>query len=199
MELPPPLPSPSPPASSAPAPVVETSEAVSSPAVWDWGDLLNFAIDADDSLILQWDTPDLPLRPSPQPPLSELTSPADPVPTILPVAGSSSRVRKRDPRLVCANYLAGRVPCACPELDELELEKDEEEPIAGGRKRSKSGVVSVGMRCQVRGCEADIRELKGYNRRHRSSEPVNVLCGCSNTQQALLPPRLDNYIDSNSG
>lgn len=189
MELPPPLPSPSPPASSAPAPVLETSEDVSSPAIWDWGDLLDFSIDADDSLILQWDTPDLrlPHRLSPQPPLSELASPADPVPAILPVGGSSSRVRKRDPRLVCANYLAGRVPCACPELDELELEKDEEEPILGGRKRSKLGVVSVGMRCQVRGCEADIRELKGYNRRHR------VCLQCANASSVMLDGEEKRY------
>ncbi|PKA60901.1 Squamosa promoter-binding-like protein 9 [Apostasia shenzhenica] len=140
-------------------PAVVTGDDPSSSSVWDWGNLLDFAIDADDSFILS----DLPHLPSPQPPPLEETPPqAEPAPE-----GSSSRVRKRDPRLVCANYLAGRVPCACPEVDEKEMEGDEEEAVVGGRKRARAGVVNVGVRCQVPGCEVDIGELKGYHRRHR--------------------------------
>nr|AQQ11874.1 squamosa-promoter binding protein-like protein [Phyllostachys edulis] len=161
--------------------------------VWDWGNLLDFAVQDDDSLVLPWDdsiwieadpteAAQLPTDPTPPP------QPAPP--STLQAGGSRRRVRKRDPRLVCPNYLAGMVPCACPEVDEMaaaaEVEDVATELLAGARKKSKaagrgSGAAAGGgggsggagrgaaaeMRCQVPGCEADIRELKGYHRRHR--------------------------------
>uniref|UniRef100_J3M734 SBP-type domain-containing protein n=1 Tax=Oryza brachyantha TaxID=4533 RepID=J3M734_ORYBR len=165
--------------------------------VWDWGNLLDFAVHEDDSLVLPWDgsigieadptEATLPPAPPPQPAEeTEAPEPA-PLPSMQP-EGSKRRVRKRDPRLVCPNYLAGRVPCACPEIDEmaaaLEVEDVATELLAGSRKKTKtagrgSGAAAGGsgggtsrgtpaeMRCQVPGCEADIRELKGYHRRHR--------------------------------
>jgi hypothetical protein len=113
-------------------------------------------------------------------------------------------VRKRDPRLVCPNYLAGIVPCACPELDEMaaaaEAEEVAGEMLAGPRKKSKaapirgsraaagigggSGAAGRGgaaeMKCQVPGCEADIRELKGYHKRHR------VCLRCAHASAVML-------------
>uniref|UniRef100_A0A0D9WGE4 SBP-type domain-containing protein n=1 Tax=Leersia perrieri TaxID=77586 RepID=A0A0D9WGE4_9ORYZ len=170
--------------------------------VWDWGNLLDFAIqDDDESLVLPWDgsigieadptteaTLTLPSAPPSSQPV-EAAAEAAPPPLTMQPEGSKRRVRKRDPRLVCPNYLAGRVPCACPEVDEmaaaLEVEDVATDLLAGARKKSKSvgrgggdaaaggsgGGASRGtpaeMRCQVPGCEADIRELKGYHRRHR--------------------------------
>ena len=32
---------------------------------------------------------------------------------------ASRRIHKWDPRLTCSNFLAGRVPCACPEMDRV--------------------------------------------------------------------------------
>jgi len=83
-------------------------------------------------------------------------------------AAASSRIRKRDPRLICSNFLAGRVPCACPEMDNMEEELS--------RKRAKVVV----LRCQVPSCEADISHLKGYHRRHRV-----CLC-CANAATVVL-------------
>ncbi|KAL5202621.1 hypothetical protein ABZP36_013573 [Zizania latifolia] len=177
--------------------------------VWDWGNLLDFAVEDDDSLVLPWDDsigieadpteatlppapPSEPVEEEPVPPPPEPVE-EEPVPVpSMQAEGSKRRVRKRDPRLVCPNYLAGRVPCACPEVDEmaaaLEVEDVATELLAGARKKPKAagrgsstaaggsggggsgGAVrgaSTEMRCQVPGCEADIRELKGYHRRHR--------------------------------
>uniref|UniRef100_A0A0E0PME1 SBP-type domain-containing protein n=1 Tax=Oryza rufipogon TaxID=4529 RepID=A0A0E0PME1_ORYRU len=169
--------------------------------VWDWGNLLDFAVHDDDSLVLPWGDDSigieadpaeaalLPPAPSPQPAEAEAEAagPAS-LPSSMQAEGSKRRVRKRDPRLVCPNYLAGRVPCACPEIDEmaaaLEVEDVATELLAGARKKPKgagrgSGAAVGGsgggasrgtpaeMKCQVPGCEADIRELKGYHRRHR--------------------------------
>lgn len=181
--------------------------------IWDWGHLLDFVVQDDDSLILPWEdtagigaanpteaaAPPLPTMP-PQPVEVEVELEPEPEPEpepgpVLPppplrVQGIGRRVRKRDPRLVCPNYLAGRVPCACPEVDEIaaaaEVEDVATEFLAGARKKTKTagrrgktgatgaaGVAggvrapAVEMKCQVPGCEADIRELKGYHRRHR--------------------------------
>lgn len=81
---------------------------------------------------------------------------------------ASGRIRKRDPRLTCSNFLAGRVPCACPEMDNMEEELS--------RKRAKVVV----LRCQVPSCEADISHLKGYHRRHR------VCLSCANAAIVVL-------------
>lgn len=140
-----------------------------SSSIWDWDNLLDFSLDDDaDPLILPWDLPSSPpLAPSPHPPPPQ----TEKEPTAAAATGSSSsKVRKRDPRLVCENFLAGRVPCACPEVDEMMLREEEE--AAGGRKRVRAkdgaaGTAAAVVRCQVLGCEADIRELKGYHRRHR--------------------------------
>ncbi|KAL5231528.1 hypothetical protein ABZP36_030304 [Zizania latifolia] len=171
--------------------------------VWDWGNLLDFAVHDDDALVLPWDDsigieadPPTEATLPPAPPSQSVDTETETVPLPPPstqAEGSKRRVRKRDPRLVCPNYLAGRVPCACPEVDEmaaaLEVEDVATDLLAGARKKPKaagrgsgsaaggsggsggSGGVGRGasteMRCQVPGCEADIRELKGYHRRHR--------------------------------
>lgn len=98
----------------------------------------------------------------------------------------SSRVRKRDPRLVCSNFLAGRVPCACPELDE---QLEEEESALPGKKRARMVRASGGgpVRCQVPGCEADITELKGYHKRHR------VCLRCANASTVVLDGESKRY------
>ncbi|XP_047983397.1 squamosa promoter-binding-like protein 7 [Salvia hispanica] len=77
---------------------------------------------------------------------------------------SLGRVRKRDPRLLCPNFVAGAVPCACPELDK-KLEEEEESALPG-KKRTRAARPGP-ILCQVPGCEADIGELKGYHKRHR--------------------------------
>lgn len=96
------------------------------------------------------------------------------------------RVRKRDPRLVCSNFLAGRVPCACPELDE---KLEEEESGLPGKKRVRMVRPSGGgrLRCQVPGCEADITELKGYHKRHR------VCLQCANAGTVVLDGESKRY------
>ncbi|KAG6435501.1 hypothetical protein SASPL_100375 [Salvia splendens] len=79
---------------------------------------------------------------------------------------SLGRVRKRDPRLLCPNFVAGVVPCACPELDK-KLEEEEESALPG-KKRTRAVRATAGpLLCQVPGCEADISELNGYHKRHR--------------------------------
>ncbi|CAA6654187.1 unnamed protein product [Spirodela intermedia] len=105
-------------------------------------------------------------------------------------AGGPSRVRKRDPRLACENFLAGRVPCACPELDRKAEEEEEQaaRAVAGaGRKKVRTGGTTGVARCQVPGCGADIRELKGYHRRHR------VCLRCANASSVLLDGELKRY------
>jgi len=189
--------------------------------LWDWGNLLDFVQDVDDSLVLPWDdaagigasdateavAPMLP-APLPQPSEPELEPEPEPGPVLPPpplrVQGIGRRVRKRDPRLVCPNYLAGRVPCACPEVDEMvaaaEVEDVATEFLAGARKKTKTAArrgkagpagdgraaggtvraAAMEMKCQVPGCEADIRELKGYHRRHR------VCLRCAHASAVML-------------
>ncbi|KAG8085543.1 hypothetical protein GUJ93_ZPchr0010g9370 [Zizania palustris] len=164
-------------------------------------DAPDFVVQDDDALVLPWDDsigieadPPTEATLPPAPPSQSVETKTEPVPLPSTQAeGSKRRVRKRDLRLVCPNYLAGRVPCACPEVDEmaaaLEVEDVATDLLAGARKKPKAagrgsgsaaggsggsggggGVgrgASAEMRCQVPGCEADIRELKGYHRRHR--------------------------------
>ncbi|XVE65696.1 hypothetical protein DITRI_Ditri08aG0020300 [Diplodiscus trichospermus] len=149
------------------------TEAVPTSSVWDWGDLLDFTV--DDHFSISFDDGNLS-------PALEAPAPApDPVP-------GPDRVRKRDPRLTCSNFLAGRVPCACPEID-AQIEKlEEEEAGAPGKKRARTGRVGSGKcRCQVPGCEADISELKGYHRRHR------VCLGCANSSTVLIDGETKRY------
>ncbi|KAG2395799.1 Squamosa promoter-binding-like protein [Vigna angularis] len=129
-------------------PPMDDSEDPSS--TWDFSYLLDFNLDedhTDNSL-----------------PFSSLFNDAPEIP--------NDRVRKRDPRLTCSNFLAGRVPCACPELDA----KLEDEGLPG-KKRARTARASSSARCQVPGCEVDISELKGYHRRHR----VCLLCANATT------------------
>lgn len=165
-----------------------SSPAADDPAsLWDWDNILNFPLNpeelTDEPLILPWNATDADVLQSgdhlPQPieeaaPAPHLPQPieeAAPAPHLpsSPVEGLC-RVRKRDPRLICPNYLAGRVPCACPELDAKAAEEEEAAELASGvrkRVRKSGSAVQVEIRCQVPGCEADIKELKGYHRRHR--------------------------------
>ncbi|XP_010492921.1 PREDICTED: squamosa promoter-binding-like protein 7 isoform X2 [Camelina sativa] len=153
-------------------------------ALWDWGDLLDFA--ADERLLVSFDSSDhlTPFPPVPSPP----PLPPHPQPQLIPTqplaesesypspdeSGSGSdRVRKRDPRLICSNFVEGLLPCSCPELDQKleEAELPKKKRVRGG-----SGVA----RCQVPGCEVDISELKGYHRRHR------VCLRCANATFVVL-------------
>ncbi|KAJ4967665.1 hypothetical protein NE237_014366 [Protea cynaroides] len=150
---------------SFPMEIPHISEEVST--TWEWGSLLDFAV--DDQLLISWDSE---------------THTIDPVPELVNEKPSNSgsdsaadRIRKRDPRLTCSNFLAGRVPCSCPELDEKDDE--EEAAVAVGNKRARNPAVGI-VRCQVPGCEADISELKGYHRRHRVCLP------CANATSVIL-------------
>lgn len=136
-------------------------------ASFEWSELFDFTI--DDQLFVSHNNPD----PPPPPPQQE-AAPVRPE--------TSDRVRKRDPRLVCENFLAGRVPCACPELDE----KMEEEG-GPGKKRLRMARTPGLSRCQVPGCEADISELKGYHRRHR------VCLRCANAVSVVLDGESKRY------
>ena len=135
-------------------------------ALWDWGDLLDFSVDDPFSISFDSDN-NLDVSPSPEPLTGE-------------VLEASDRVRKRDPRLTCENFLAGRIPCACPELDEKILEEG-----APGKKRVRTA--GARARCQVTGCEADISELKGYHRRHR------VCLRCANASVVILDGQNKRY------
>ncbi|CAN6451174.1 unnamed protein product [Victoria cruziana] len=176
----------------------ESGVLASSAGVWEWGNLLDFSID-DDSTLLSWDSQQE-QEPEPEqeeqeqrqqqqqpPPPSATTQPTAGMakgpslrsprgdPPSLPSQSMPNRTRKRDPRLTCANFIAGRVPCACPEVDD----KEDEAMI---RKRAKTAV-----RCQVPGCEADITELKGYHRRHR------VCLRCAYAPTVMLDGHLNRY------
>ncbi|KAJ9154425.1 hypothetical protein P3X46_027759 [Hevea brasiliensis] len=139
-----------------------------SSSIWDWGDLLDFTV--DDQFPISFDSVDT---------ASTIVSQVDPI-EATPVP---DRVRKRDPRLTCSNFRAGRVPCECPELDE----KLEEEGMPG-KKRVRTTRSSTGVtRCQVPGCEADISELKGYHKRHR------VCLRCANASTVVLDGENKRY------
>ncbi|WRX21079.1 SBP domain - like 10 [Theobroma cacao] len=153
---------------------VGVNEADPTSSVWDWGDLLDFTV--DDHFSISFDDENL----SPYP-LEAPAPDSDPVP-------GPDRVRKRDPRLTCSNFLAGRIPCACPEIDEQIEKLEEEEAGAPGKKRARTGRIGSGTcRCQVPGCEADISELKGYHRRHR------VCLRCANSSTVLIDGETKRY------
>ncbi|KAM7488236.1 hypothetical protein LguiB_025720 [Lonicera macranthoides] len=137
-----------------------------SPSLWDWSEILDFALE-DQQLPLPFDLPQFP-------------------PNFSPTQAKSERIRKRDPRLTCSNFLAGRIPCACPELD---AKLQEEEEAAGpGKKRARTARAGPGTaRCQVPQCGTDISELKGYHRRHR------VCLGCANAREVVLDGENKRY------
>ncbi|KAF5180742.1 Squamosa promoter-binding-like protein [Thalictrum thalictroides] len=101
---------------------------------------------------------------------------------------SSDKIRKRDPRLTCENFLAGRIPCSCPEVDEMMLE-EEEKQVEVGKKRTKltPAAIAAKLRCQVPGCEVDISELKGYHKRHR------VCLSCAHATSVVLDGETKRY------
>ncbi|GMI69828.1 SQUAMOSA PROMOTER BINDING PROTEIN-LIKE 7, squamosa promoter binding protein-like 7 [Hibiscus trionum] len=142
-------------------------------SLWDWGDLLELT--TDDHFPISFD--DYSLSPPFEAPAPE--------PNTVPAA---DRVRKRDPRMTCSNFIAGRVPCACPEID-AQLEKlEEEETGAPGKKRARTGRAGSGMyRCQVPGCEVDISDLKGYHKRHR------ICLRCANSSTVLIDGETKRY------
>ncbi|KAJ6323523.1 hypothetical protein OIU76_010932 [Salix suchowensis] len=142
---------------------------------WDWGDLLDFTV--DEQFPLSFDT------------VVDVTQPIDnPTPEVESQqfeVPDSDRVRKRDPRLTCSNFLAGIIPCACPEMDELLLEEEAALPEKKRARVARAG--SIIARCQVPSCEADISELKGYHRRHR------VCLGCANATAVVLDGETKRY------
>ncbi|KAL2506723.1 Squamosa promoter-binding-like protein 7 [Abeliophyllum distichum] len=143
-----------------------------SSSLFDWSDFLDFNL--DDNLNITFDPQAIPG------PESESEPGVHPVQSQSQQANNSTRVRKRDPRLVCSNFLAGRVPCACPELDEKLAE--EASGDVPGKKRVRAVRVAAGatVRCQVPECQADISELKGYHRRHR------ICLRCANASTVVL-------------
>lgn len=147
----------------------------SSTALWDLGDLLDFT--ADDQFSLSLEPDNLPSSSSSH--HLEIQSETAPL--------NSDRIRKRDPRLTCSNFMAGRVPCACPEIDAMLAE---EAAITPGKKRARTTRVAPTagtVRCQVPGCELDISELKGYHRRHR------VCLRCANATAVVVDGETKRY------
>lgn len=152
-----------------------------SSAPWDWTDFLDF-----DQFI---SPPFPPPPPELHPPPPELPPPPpEHSPEQSPEPSNSDKVRKRDPRLVCSNFLAGRVPCACPELDAKLAEMEEEEEIGPGKKKARTVRVGPsGFRCQVPNCGVDISELKGYHKRHK------VCLGCANAISVFIDGENKRY------
>ncbi|OVA11415.1 Transcription factor [Macleaya cordata] len=180
MQIPPPQPppqSPEPPHSVRVrvSEMEETPQILDEPSTsWEWNSLLDFNL--DDQLNISWSPEYQTIDPSPNPSSEVVTEHSN-----RGSDGSDSRIRKRDPRLTCENFLAGIIPCACPEVDE----KLEEEEGGSGKKRART--VSVAARCQVPGCEVDISELKGYHRRHR------VCLRCANATSVVLDGQPKRY------
>ncbi|GMI64115.1 SQUAMOSA PROMOTER BINDING PROTEIN-LIKE 7, squamosa promoter binding protein-like 7 [Hibiscus trionum] len=162
------------------------TEADPTSSVWDWGDLLDFTV--DDHFSVAFDDQNISPPPLEHSSLSPSPAPAHgPSPDPGSVPGPD-RVRKRDPRMTCSNFIAGRVPCACPEIDAQMEKLEEEEAGVPGKKRVRTGRVGSGTcRCQVPGCGADITELKGYHRRHR------VCLQCANSSTVLIHGETKRY------
>lgn len=181
MQIPPPGEPPTGADSRRENPVMElnpTSTAVDDPSsisLWDWNELLDFTADEQFSLSLEPDQiiPSSSLTPEQTAPPGESSD-----------SGGPDRIRKRDPRLTCSNFLAGRIPCACPEMDE---KLEEEESGAPWKKRPRTTTRPTTARCQVPGCEVDISELKGYHRRHR------VCLRCANASCVLIDGESKRY------
>ncbi|XP_010323003.1 squamosa promoter-binding-like protein 7 isoform X2 [Solanum lycopersicum] len=151
---------------------------------FDWSDLLDF--DLHEQLNISFDDP----LHQEQQPETEFVAPVIPSSEDSPHSQDTDagRIRKRDPRMACSNFLAGRIPCACPELDE-KMEEEEMAGIGPGKKRARTVRASAGAgaRCQVPDCEADISELKGYHKRHR------VCLRCANATSVVLDGHSKRY------
>uniref|UniRef100_A0AB39A6L8 Squamosa promoter-binding protein n=1 Tax=Actinidia deliciosa TaxID=3627 RepID=A0AB39A6L8_ACTDE len=165
----PPTPPPPPPLSDMENPIPHYDD-----PLWNWSDFLDFGIDAEAQFSISLDSDASPPEQTPPPPDPE----------------NLSRIRKRDPRMTCSNFLAGRIPCACPELDAKIAEEEEEDgSMMPGKKRVRTARAVAGtmVRCQVPACEADISELKGYHRRHR------VCLRCANATAIVLDGQKKRY------
>ncbi|KAL1539070.1 Squamosa [Salvia divinorum] len=139
------------------------------PSLFDWSDFLDFNVDEG-------------LHPASSLPHSEQEQ--DQAGGSDPAQEKPGAVRKRDPRLLCSNFLA-RVPCACPELDAKLAEEERQLP---SKKRTRIARGPSGpARCQVPGCEDDISELKGYHRRHR------VCLRCANAVSVVIDGETKRY------
>ncbi|KAH6816544.1 hypothetical protein C2S51_021364 [Perilla frutescens var. frutescens] len=160
------------PETASPAVAADPTES----ALFDWSDFLDF--DIDEAL-------NTPLA------LSEPGSGPDQEPGSDGSQQSESldRVRKRDPRMLCPNFVSGMVPCACPELDK-KLEEEEESALPG-KKRTRMVRATGGgggpLLCHLPGCEADISQLKGYHKRHR------VCLNCAHAAAVVLDGESKRY------
>lgn len=166
---------PSDPEMASAVPHISSGDPTSS-SLFDWSDFLDFDVDeALNTSFLQSE-----LGPGHEPEYeSSQSQPSE----------NLGRIRKRDPRLLCPNFAAGRIPCACPELDKQLAEQEEEEAAAPGKKRARVVRASSGapLRCQVPDCEADISELKGYHKRHR------VCLQCAHASSVMLEGEEKRY------
>ncbi|KAL4592899.1 hypothetical protein LXL04_005906 [Taraxacum kok-saghyz] len=182
MDNPPPPSSPSPP---PPPPSALHMDSIdeSSTLIWDWSQFLDFNIDDHLPLPGEEESNHSPAIPTSQELYPIDNSEVEPVPDSFPVNSTSDtndRVRKRDPRMACSNFLAGRIPCACPELDALLLAEEDEAAPGKKKSRATSTRTAASSRCQVPACGVDISELKGYHKRHR------VCLRCANASTVVL-------------
>ncbi|GFQ03614.1 squamosa promoter-binding-like protein 7 [Phtheirospermum japonicum] len=155
------------------APLISHDDPTSS-SLFNWSDFLDFNL--DESLNVSFPQPE----PAPEQPGIDQSQQSE-----YPAQEKPGMIRKRDPRLTCSNFLAGRIPCACPELDA----KLAEESVLPGKKRNRTARGSGGppARCQVPGCEVDISELKGYHKRHR------VCLRCAHASAVVLDGENKRY------
>ncbi|XP_042024587.1 squamosa promoter-binding-like protein 7 isoform X1 [Salvia splendens] len=153
-----------------PTPPIEAQIPADDPtasSLFDWSDFLDFNVDEG-------------LHPATSLPHSEQEQAGGSD----PAQEKPGAVRKRDPRLLCSNFLA-RVPCACPELDAKLAEEERQLP---SKKRTRVARGQSGpARCQVPGCEDDISELKGYHKRHR------VCLRCANAVSVVIDGEAKRY------
>ncbi|XP_047957473.1 squamosa promoter-binding-like protein 7 isoform X1 [Salvia hispanica] len=157
-----------------PTPPIEAQIPADDPtasSLFDWSDFLDFNVDEG-------------LHPAPSLPHSEQEQEQEQAGGSDPAQEKPGAVRKRDPRLLCSNFLA-RVPCACPELDAKLAEEERQLP---SKKRTRVARGPSGpARCQVPGCEDDISELKGYHKRHR------VCLRCANAVSVVIDGEAKRY------
>ncbi|KAL3641953.1 Squamosa promoter-binding-like protein [Castilleja foliolosa] len=145
-------------------------------SLFNWSDFLDFNL--DENLNISFPQPE----PAPEQPAIIQSQQSENLDLEKP-----GKFRKGDPRLTCSNFLAGRIPCACPELD-AKLAAEESAGLPA-KKRNRTGRGSGGLpaRCQVPGCEADISELKGYHKRHR------VCLRCAHASAVVLDGESKRY------
>ncbi|KAK1426963.1 hypothetical protein QVD17_15645 [Tagetes erecta] len=157
--------------SSPPPPPSMDSIDESLTSIWEWSQFLDLNIDDHLPLPTQ-QTDDSPLLPTSHD-LYPIDNPhlphSFPVPDSFPVDSSSNtnpRVRKRDPCLACSNFLAGQIPCACPELNSQMA--TEEEDVALGKKKTRMVIARpTSSLCQV------VASGMGCSRWNKSEERVS--------------------------